>query len=300
MNKTIAFLQFGAMADILYATPTLREVRRRNPDAFITWYVRDVFRNVVDTNPNLNAVKIYELPTVHDNKQLNEGIMWDKMKREGADECDEVCAPQMWPDHNFYRSQRTLMDMMAENVFGMGFELADHHIDLRITDGDRCIVDALFPDLDWSRVVTVNHISYAASPVWTFKQYFELARALHHLGLIPMFTGAKDEPIPTEHWHGPGFTLENTDARGTSYREWAECIRRSSLWLGLDSGAVTLAASTDTPIIKLHSPDFPLTKTGIRAMRMRLDDVLEIAHPPTVESMVDMITKRRRENGVPR
>jgi ADP-heptose:LPS heptosyltransferase len=285
VKETIAFLQFGAMADILYATPILRAIRARHPEAHITWFVRDVFSNVVETNPYLDTVKVYTLPAVHDNKQMNEGIMWDQMKQDAAGSYDHVYRPQMWPDHNFYRSQRTLLDMMGENC---GFDyLEDCSINLDIMPEDILFVNNKFNKVyNWNRVITINHISYAASPVWSFENYDRLVDELEiEYGLTCLVTGASHEPIP-EHC---------IDARGITYRQWAECIDRSALWFGLDSGAVTLAAATNTPMIKLHSPDFPMHKTGVKAMRLRNDNVLELTTPPTVESMVSLIESRRRK-----
>jgi ADP-heptose:LPS heptosyltransferase len=133
--------------------------------------------------------------------------------------------------------------------------------------------------------ITVNHISYAASPVWSFKNYSDLVDLLdQEYGVISVFTGAPNEPIP-EHC---------VDARGMPYRTWCALISESNLWLGLDSGAVALACATDTPIIKLHSKDFPINKTGIKAMGLREHDVLELFPAPNYEAMAELIVEKMR------
>jgi len=290
MTKTIAFLQYAAMADILYATPILREVRRRNPDSHISWFVRDRFSNVIETNPHLDAIKTYIVKEDYGSKEANERVLWAQMKADAeAGPYDEIIRPQQWPDHDFFRSNDDLLTLMAQNA-GIDDDFS-RKVELCITSEDVKSVTARFGDIDWTKVVTINHISYAASPILTPVQYSEIAYALIQQGLYPMFTGASEEPIPGSTWDGVPIVL---DARGTTYREWAECIRRSSLWLGLDSGAVTLAASTDTPMIKLHSPDFAIHKTGVKAMGLREDDILELTTPPTVDSVVNLILQRRR------
>lgn len=135
------------------------------------------------------------------------------------------------------------------------------------------------------KFITVNHISYAASSVWSFDNYSRLVDILDHKhNVFCVFTGAPNEPI-TEHC---------IDARGMPYRQWARLIAASDLWLGLDSGAVALACASDVPIIKLYSNDFPLSKTGIKSMGLRHKNVLELCPAPNPEAMAELIVENMR------
>lgn len=314
MTESIAFLAYGAAGDVMYATPILREVRRIHPDAHISWFVRDKFSNLVETNPNLDAVKVYVVGTAWDEdnvtdlrrKELNEITMWQQMKDDGRDgPYDIVMAPQQWPDHDLFRSADDIVTLMAQNA-GLTDLSFDRSPELKITPADRKAVDQRFPDVDWNKVVTINHVSYAAGKVWTEEQYSNLSYQLWRAGLTPMFTGLGGDYIPDALCLSTGderypMAMSSQphhkilDARDTTYREWTECIRRSCLWFGLDTGAASLAACTDTPIIKLHSPTFPLSKTGIKDMKLRFKDVLEITTVPSVDSMVSLIKGKRRQ-----
>lgn len=286
MTKRIAFLQFGAAGDILFATPILRHLKDLNLDSEINWYVRDVFANLVETNPHVDRVVPYILPNTYGQKQQDEGEMWNQMKVDAKHrgEYDMVVKPQMWPDHNFYRSQRHIVDMMAENVFCLDYQLPEPcYLELNIVMDDMDAVDKRFNPINWRRVVTINHISYAASAVWPPEKYVKLAEELIDHEFIPMFAGAIDDPIP-----GVEGIL---DARGTSYREWAECIERSAFWFGLDTGAKGIAATTVTPMCVLQSPDFQVHKTGIATRNLCAfgKPIFELTIPITVSSAMDII-----------
>lgn len=287
MGAKIAFLQFGAAGDIMFATPTLRSLASSYSNAKIEWFIEDRFVNLVETNPYVSKVVPYKRPNIHGQKQADEGIMWQQMKddADAGDYC-RIAKPQMWPDHNFYRSQDHIVDMMAQNVFSPSYEFLKNarYLELYIIDDDIASVSTRFGDINWNKVITINHVSYAASPVWQPFQYEQFAKELLDHDFIPMFTGSASDPLPEVD----GIV----DARGTTYREWTECISRSACWLGLDTGAKGLAATTDTPMVVLQSPDFQVHKTGIANYGLCRygKPIYEITVPITVTSAVELIT----------
>jgi len=293
VTDKIAFLQFGAAGDIMFATPTLRYLKSRHPNAEIEWFVRDVFCNLVETNPHISSVRTYELKNHHCNKQMDEGVMWNQMKEDAKNgDYSIIASPQMWPDHNFYRSELHIVDMMMENVFGLGtnFPYNEKWLEINVPLVDDKNVSKYFTGKlarnghGWHQVVTINHLSNAASPVWTQEQYKQLALELLDHDLVPMFTGNSLEPMPE---------VEGAlDARGTTFREWTACIQRSAFWFGLDTGAKGLACCTDTPMLVLQSQDFQLHKTGVanHGLCKTPKPIFEISHPITVDAAIDIIT----------
>lgn len=274
------------MADVAYATPILKAVRELHPDAHITWCIRDKFAPVIRNNPHLDAVKEYTLPNGYKTRQEAEYVMWRQMKDEAELLFDKVIKPQQWPDHNFWRSNLDLISLMAENAGLDATAITDRRIVLEVSQEEernavkfiRDYIDR--DDYGWaSKFITVNHISYAASPVWSFENYSRLVSILDEKGIKCIFTGAPSEPIPKGV----------IDARGMPYMEWAEVINNSNLFLGLDSGAKALAAATETPMILLQSRDFNLQKTGCKAMGIRTENIWELTTPPNPESLADLI-----------
>ncbi len=291
MTETIAIVAWGAMADVLYATPIVRHIRQLHSDATIFWYIRDKFESVVETNPHIDHVIRTGLPIDYPSRQEAEHVM-DRMILDNAHRrCDKVYDLQYWPRHsNFYeRPNEDFISLRARNAGLDPAQIKDRRIVLGITAEDaeearEFAMRKLGKNLG-KLFITVNHISYAASPVWSFDNYERLVDMLDdQYGVLCFFTGAPNEPIP-EHC---------IDARGLPYRVWASLIADSQLWLGLDSGAVALACASDTPIIKLHSNDFPLAKTGIKSMGLRDKDVLELCPAPNVEAMAELIVEKMR------
>lgn len=287
MRETIAIVAWGAMADVLYATPIVRLIRRKFSEADISWLVRDKFAEVLDTNPDVDHVVRFTLPEGYPSRQDAEYVMDKEILKYANDRYDTVFDLQYWPRwSNFY--ERPAEDFIALRARNAGLdvsEIRDRSIVLHTNErDDGFVTDFILDNCLDGKLVTVNHISYAASPAWSFDNYQQLVNILKERNIKAVFTGAPNEPLPEGAY----------DARGMPYRQWMRLIAVSDLWLGLDSGAVALACATHTPIIKLHSPDFPLTKTGIKAMGLRQDKVLELCPAPNVESLAQMIVENMR------
>jgi len=289
MTEKIAIIAWGAMADVLYATPIVRYIRRKFPEAYIEWLVRDKFAEVIHNNPDVDCVLSFELPDGHSNRQDAEYVMdGDILKFAHESYYDRVFDLQYWPRYsNFYeRPGEDFISLRARNAGLNPAEITDRSIVMHPTIEDiEASCEFKGTKIGVKPFITVNHISYAASAMWSFENYDQLVDILdHEHNVVSVFTGAPNEPIP-EHC---------IDARGMPYREWAALIKLSGLWLGLDSGAVALACAGDVPIIKLHSNDFPLAKTGIKSMGLRYKDVLELCPAPTPESTAELIVENMR------
>jgi len=291
MTEKIAIIAWGAMADVLYATPIVRHIGQLHPTSNITWLVRDKFTEVVETNPDINGVVGYELPEGYASRQEAEHVMDRTILADAQKQFDKVYDLQYWPRYNnFYeRPTEDFISLRARNAGLDPAMITDRSIVMNHTSND---VDAAlkFEQDQLSKYqdkafITVNHISYAASPVWSFDNYSQLVDILdHEYNVMSVFTGASHEPLP-EHC---------VDARGMPYRVWCKLISESNLWLGLDSGAVALACATKTPIIKLYNKDFPLAKTGIKSMGLRTEHVLELCPAPSPESLAALIVENMR------
>lgn len=289
MKETIAIVAWGAMADVLYATPIVRQIRCMNPEAHITWLIRDKFAEVIETNPYIDRMEKFALPDGYETRQDAEYVMDREILAFANSMFDKVYDLQYWPRYsNFYeRPTEDFISLRARNAGLDPTQIQDRSIAMSYSDDDLFSTERFYLEyLDGTEgFITVNHISYAASPVWSLDNYAQLVKLLAEKRIDAVFTGAPNEPIPEGA----------IDARGMPYREWASLINMSDLWLGLDSGAVALACSGDVPIIKLHSPDFPLRKTGIKAMGLRTDNkVLELCPAPSPESMAELIMENMR------
>ncbi len=289
MTNTVAIISWGAMADVLYATPIVRHIRELNKDSKIVWIVRDKFAEVVETNPHINTIVRWQLPDGFNSRQEAEYVMDKQILEYAKLNYSKVYDLQYWPRYsNFFENpNEDFLSLRARNAGLNPFDIKDRGIVLHVTEKD--IKDARIfinhYNLGLDNFITVNHISYAASPVCNFEYYEQMTDLLLEKKIKSVFTGAPNEPIPTN----------GIDARGLPYRVWQCLIAMSNFYVGLDSGAKTLACSTDVPMIVLHSRDFPLKKTGCVAMGIRTIDILELTVIPTVTSLVDIIDAKVRE-----
>ncbi|MHA2063158.1 MAG: glycosyltransferase family 9 protein, partial [Candidatus Thorarchaeota archaeon] len=137
MTKTIAIIAWGAMADVLYATPIVRHVRHLHPDATITWFVRDKFAEVIETNPDINNVLTFELPAGYASRQEAEHEM-DSMILEYTQSFDKVFDLQYWPRYsNFYeRPTEDFISLRARNAGLDHSAITDRRIVLGLTAED--------------------------------------------------------------------------------------------------------------------------------------------------------------------
>lgn len=282
-KKTIAVIAWGAMADVLYATPIVRKIRELHPDDHIVWIVRDKFAEVIETNPFITTHIKWELPQGFNSRQEAEYAMDQEIHKYALANYDKVYDLQYWPRYsNFFEDpNEDFISLRARNAGIDPTSIKDRRITLLAKDSDIIEADRFMVanNLKGYMFITVNHISYAASPVCNFDYYEKLVELMNQAGISVVFTGATNEPIPEG----------GIDARGLSYRVWQVLIGKSNFYLGLDSGAKTLACSTKTPMIILHSRDFPLKKTGCVSMGIRCSDIMELTTIPTITSLVDVI-----------
>jgi ADP-heptose:LPS heptosyltransferase len=291
MPKSIGIIAWGAMADVLYATPIIKHIRELHPDAFISWHIRDKFAPVIAGNPHIDEIVYWKLPEGHTTRQEAEHDM-DRKILDVVKRHDKYYDLQYWPRYsNFYeRPTEDFISLRARNAGLNPNDVKDRSIVLNITDEQERVALKFILDNDLGpeksddsckTFITVNHISYAASPVWSPENYQLLVDLLEQKDIKCVFTGAPNEPLPNNV----------IDARGMPYKEWASLIDNSDLWFGLDSGAKTLAAATETPMIVLHSKDFPMQKTGCQAMGIRTKNILELCPAPNVTTVADLIVK---------
>jgi len=283
MTERIAIVAWGAMADVLYATPIVRYVRKQNPTAEISWLIRDKFAEVVETNPDINHVVRFTLPEGYGSRQEAEYVMDRDILACAKSNYDKVIDLQYWPRYaNFYeRPTEDFISLRARNAGLDPTAIKDRRITFEPTTEDIQMARDFLGrhDLRMKWYVTANHISYAATPVCNFNYYQQLVDILKKSNVPCVFTGATNEPIPEGA----------IDARGIPYRVWACIIAMSDFYIGLDSGAKTLACAAETPMIVLHSRDFSLQKTGCKAMGIRTTDIAELTTIPSVDCLADMI-----------
>ena len=118
MSEKIAIVAWGAMADVLYATPIVCLIRTLHPDAHITWLVRDKFAEVVETNPDIDEVRTFVLPEGYPSRQDAEYVMDGAILGYAQKEYDRYYDLQYWPRHSNFSENPTedFISLRARNA----------------------------------------------------------------------------------------------------------------------------------------------------------------------------------------
>ena len=225
--------------DIVACEPVARQLRAEYPDAEICWVVREVFRELIDTNPAVDTTIAVDCLTdwikwrahgafdkvvdLHVNQRICQhcGIALDK--REGN--------PAITGDNHFNYG-----GLLKAFSLSAGLAPQERAPQVYIPEEAVQAVDALgLP----ARFVAVHARSNNPDKDWDYPRWTALARELAargipvvELGLAPAIT---DPAVPVIDLCGR-----------TSILQMAEVIRRAAVFVGVDSGPAHLANATGT------------------------------------------------------
>ncbi len=230
--------------DIVACEPVARQMRSEHPDAEICWVVKDVFRELIDTNPAVDVTIAVDCLTD-----------WIKWRAHGAfDKVVDLHVNQRICQHCGIplTKREGNPGITGDNHFQYGGLLKAFSLSAGITPqeaGPRVYIPesaARFVDeLELpARYVVFHCQSNDQAKDWDYPRWTELARDLvQHgvsvveVGLVPTIT---DESIGVIDLCGR-----------TSILQMAEVISRAALLVGIDSGPAHLANAVGTPGVVL-------------------------------------------------
>lgn len=220
--------------DIVACEPVARQMRAAYPDAEICWVVRDIFRELIDTNPAIDTTIAVDCLTdwikwrahgvfdkvvdLHVNQRICQHCGIPLNKREGN--------PAITGDNHFQHG-----GLLRAFSLSAGITPQDSAPRVYITEDAQRAVDELhLPE----RYVVFHCRSNNNEKDWEYANWSTLARALVakgvkvvEIGLAPTIT---DESIGVINLCGR-----------TTILQMAEVISRSALFVGIDSGPAHLA-----------------------------------------------------------
>lgn len=225
--------------DIVACEPVARQLRAEYPDAEICWVVREVFRELIDTNPAVDTTIAVDCLTdwikwrahgafdkvvdLHVNQRICQhcGIALDK--REGN--------PAITGDNHFNYG-----GLLKAFSLSAGLAPQERAPQVYIPEEAVQAVDALgLP----ARFVAVHARSNNPDKDWDYPRWTALARELAARGIPVVELGLA--PAITD----PAVPVINLCGR-TSILQMAEVIRRAAVFVGVDSGPAHLANATGT------------------------------------------------------
>ncbi|MBI4820040.1 MAG: glycosyltransferase family 9 protein [Deltaproteobacteria bacterium] len=231
------------MGDILASEPVIRHLREAHPRAHLTWLVRAPYRELLEHHPDLDEVLTVECLT--QTTYLRDGFPWDlyvdlHIHRRSCKVCrvplkKSVGDPRI--DVDRYYEFGSLLEAFC---LGAGLPQLTGAPRVYIPPASELSVNRLSLP---ARFAVVHCSSNEPERDWQTDKWVELCSALSREGLGIVEVGVRSTLPPRPDW---------LDSCGRlSILETAEVIKRSALFVGVDSGPAHLANATRCPSVIL-------------------------------------------------
>ena len=241
----IAVILIEHMGDIVACEPVFRHLRKMHPSAKIIWIGRSEYRELVDRNPSVDFVLPVHCLT--EKEYLKSRCRFEQIyDLHFRDRTCAMCGPGInrppstdTPGNeitlkNFYSFGNILQSMSRHS----GLPSLNDKPAVYIPDSARSRVDQLHLPADF---VVFHCSSNTPEKEWPKERWIELAKTVHsvhgcrvvEVGLDATFDAASNPSMVPAAGH-------------LSILETAEVIRRSRLFVGIDSGPAHLANAVGT------------------------------------------------------
>lgn len=240
-HQIVAICLIEHLGDIVACEPVSRYIRQKYPKAYIVWCVRKPYRELIDSNPFIDKTLVVHCLTE-----------WIYLKKSGIfDEYidlhiqDRICPVCRIP----LKKSKGNLEITLENYYNFGSILSafSQSAGLPVLDGQPRVyfsqsvidkVDACGLSVSY---ITINCLSNEVSRDWTISRWGELVSKIiktHKIDIIEVGLSPVISKNSMPHY---------TNLCGKlSILETAEVIRRSNLFIGVDSGPAQLANAVGT------------------------------------------------------
>lgn len=243
-RKIVAVMLLEQLGDIVACEPVARHLRAKDPDAFIFWGVKQAYRELIDSNPHIDALLVIHCLT----ERLlirNSGLFDEVIDLHFPDRFCSLCRSPLRKEQGAsginltnYFNHGSLLSSMAQ---GAGLPGLDESPKVYIPENTVKKVGLLGLPQDF---IVVNCTSNAEEKNWPRGNWHTLIKKISETFGIPVVEIGLVSLI--------GDNPHVIDLCGKlSILESAEVIRRAKLFLGIDSGPAHLANAVGTAGIVL-------------------------------------------------
>ena len=243
-KKQVAIGLIEHMGDIVACEPVARHIRARYPDAEITWAVKEAYRELVDTNPHID--RTLSINCLSDWIRITESNLFDHVIDLHVNR--RVCT--VWgtvlqkktgdPDVDVekYFNYGSLLEAFCR---GAGLPPLQEGPRVYIPDSAKQKVDNLVLP---TAFITMHGISNETCKDWPANKWMQFVRSFCGITGVPVVeVGSKSICGPLSEDR----EIQYINLCGKlTILETAEVIRRSSLFVGIDSGPGHLANAVGT------------------------------------------------------
>ncbi|MFH1406871.1 MAG: lipopolysaccharide heptosyltransferase II [Candidatus Omnitrophota bacterium] len=291
-KKKILIVNVNWLGDVLFSTPLIRAIRHKNPDAHIACMVIPRCYQILEGNPHLDELIIYDEEGAHKGVlgklkfasvlrriKFDEAIILHRSltraflvalakvpkrvgyytKKRGFLLTDKPMAPE---------GQIHRMDLFCELGQKLGVEVKDRYPEFYITDPDRQYVEKILKEagIEPKRKMAVLNPGGNWNPKrWPKEQFAKLANALvDKYGFDVVISGSgKDIPLGEEIKKLSGVKVFIACGR-TNLKQLGALMEAANIVISNDSGPLHIAAAMGATTVALFGPTSPKI-TGPRA-----------------------------------
>jgi heptosyltransferase II len=289
-RKKILVLRYRFIGDTILTVPFLRNLRRVEPDAYIAWVVAPGTAEVVQGIPYVDELIFWDPVTIHADSRGTHRTFGDKLgfirdlrsrrfdkvyvlKRsfgsaligylsgagerigfatEGRSFLLTTAVPYRPDQHEV----RNFLDVLIAD----GIPIKDDYLESWVTSQEEDEAEKLLSasGAECSRLLAIHPFGSIYEKTWPIDRFAQVASALQaQFGLTPVILGAKGDLDGFErsrHLFPKGSCVL---VGSCGIRVTQAILRRSTFFLGNDSGIMHLAAAAGLPLLALYGPTSP-------------------------------------------
>lgn len=280
MNKRILIVRLDRIGDVLLSTPVIKALRDAYPDSYIAFMARPYARDIVEGNPYLNRVIIYDKAGaekgIFGNLKFINRLRKDKFdiaiilhptarshitaflagipERIGYDRKCGFLLTKMIPHTKQYGLKHEI-DYTLDILRYIGVEPKDRSLYMPVKKGSEEKIRKIFAEngmKEIDNVVVINPGASCPSKRWRPANFVRVADVLaeRYNVKIVIICDDKDKPISDAVSSSMKRPCVNLSGQ-TSVADLASVLRRAKIFISNDSGPVHIACAVGTPVVAI-------------------------------------------------
>lgn len=278
MSKKILVIRLDRIGDVVLSTPVIENLRRAYPDSRIAFMVRPYAFDVVNGNPYLNEVIVYD-------KDGAEKGIWGSLKfcmrlkkknfdlaiilhptarshiaaflagipeRAGYDRKLGLLLTRRIPNTK-HLGEKHEIDYNLDILKHLGIEVSSRRLCIPVRRDSEKKIRRMLDDYGikpGDRIAVISPSASCPSKKWPSSNFGRVARELsERLGMkIVVISDAKDKRYADEAVHAAGIACINLAGR-TTVSDLVSLLKLAKIFISNDSGPVHIACAVNTPVV---------------------------------------------------
>ena len=316
--KRILIIRLSSIGDVVMTTPVAKALRAAYPDAHIAWIVEDKSRDVLEGNPYLDEVIVWDRAgtgnsplgylksALHLRRELArrkfdvaidfQGLLRSAViarisgarRRIGYDNARENAG--LFYDVRLRVKNRDLRgsEMYARMIELLGVADREMEMHVPISDEDRAFARKFIAETVSSRQAARKAVALCPATTWPHKHWTEegwagLSDALvSRYGAVPIFLGSRADSALIDRVRALSECDAASAAGKTSLKQAAAIIEQCDLVISVDTGLLHIANALNRPTVAVFGPtawDYLAGKDSLAVVAKDLSCMPCFRHP---------------------